>query len=233
MDERPYTVLNCCISLDGYLDDSSVQRLVLSSRADLDRVDALRAASDAVLVGAATVRADNPQLLVRSPDRVAERVAAGRSPTPVKVTVSAAGKLDPGAAFFASGDPGVLVYCPGEGAEEARAALPDVATVVACGTPMCLREVVEDLHRRGVRRLLVEGGATVLGQFLTEGLADELHVAIAPFLVGDSAAPRFLPDGDYPWTAQRRARLLETRVLDDVVLLRYALSSRCPGPDVL
>jgi 5-amino-6-(5-phosphoribosylamino)uracil reductase len=231
MAERPYTVLNCCISLDGYLDDSSAQRLVLSSRADLDRVDALRAVSDAVLVGAATVRADNPQLLVRSADRVAERVAAGRSATPVKVTISAAGKLDPGAALFASGDPGVLVYCPGEGADEARAALRDVATVVACGTPLCLREVVEDLHRRGVRRLLVEGGAMVLGQFLTEDLADELHVAIAPFLVGDSAAPRFLPDGRYPWTPQRRARLLETRVLDDVVLLRYALSSRCP--DVL
>lgn len=232
MGERPYTVLSCCISLDGYLDDSSGERLVLSSAADLDRVDALRASCDAVLVGAATVRADNPQLLVRSQERVAERVARGLPPTPVRVTVSTAGRLDPDAAFFTTGHTETLVYCPTDTVEEAQAALGEVATVVDGGSPLCFRHLVEDLHRRGVRRLLVEGGAHVLGRFLTEGVADELQLAIAPFLVGDSAAPRFLPDGDYPWTARRRARLLETRVLDDVVLARYALSSRCAETDV-
>jgi 5-amino-6-(5-phosphoribosylamino)uracil reductase len=83
-----------------------------------------------------------------------------------------------------------------------------------------------DLHRRGVHRLLVEGGATVLSQFLAEGLADELQLAVAPFLVGDRAARRFLDDGTYPWTAGNPARLVSTRTLDDVVLLRYALSER-------
>ena len=100
---RPYTVLNCCMSLDGYLDDSSEQRLVLSGPADLDRVDELRADSDAILVGAGTVRSDNPRLLVRDPDRIARRRAAGRPDGPVKVTVTALAKLDPDADFFAAG----------------------------------------------------------------------------------------------------------------------------------
>ena len=65
MAERPYTVLSWAMSLDGYLDDVSGQRLVLSNAADLDRVDAVRASCDAILVGAGTVRADNPRLVVR------------------------------------------------------------------------------------------------------------------------------------------------------------------------
>jgi len=64
------------MSLDGYLDDASSDRLILSSAADLDRVDELRAGSDAILIGAGTIRADNPRLLLRSPAR---REARGSS----------------------------------------------------------------------------------------------------------------------------------------------------------
>jgi 5-amino-6-(5-phosphoribosylamino)uracil reductase len=223
---RPYTLLSCCMSLDGYLDDSSPHRLVLSSNADLDRVDELRARADAILVGAATVRADNPRLVVRSPARLERRLREGRSPTPAKVMVTALAKLDPEAAFFTTGDTDKLVYCTDDTAAGARAALGGVATVVASGCPLRLDSLVEDLHARGIRRLLVEGGATVLSQLLAAGLADELQLAVAPFFVGDSAARRFLDDGAYPWNARRRARLAGTRVLDDVVLLRYAVSDR-------
>jgi 5-amino-6-(5-phosphoribosylamino)uracil reductase len=224
--DTPYTVLSCCMSLDGYLDDTSPRRLILSGRADLDRVDGLRAGADAILVGAATIRSDNPRLLVRGAARVARRVAEGRAPTPVKVTLTALAKLDPGAAFFTTGDVDKLVYCSADTVTEARDALGEVATVVDCGAPVRLESVLTDLHARGVRRLLVEGGATVLSQFLAEGLADELQLAVAPFFVGDSAARRLVDDGAYPWSAGRRARLIGTRVLDDVVLLRYATSSR-------
>lgn len=224
--DRPYTVLNCCMSLDGYLDDSSEARLVLSGPADLDRVDQLRADSDAILVGAATVRSDNPRLLVRDPDRVARRLAEGRPAGPVKVTVTALAKLDAEADFFTAGDVETLVYCATDTVTAAEDAVGTLATVVDCGRPVQMEHVVQDLHARGVRRLLVEGGGTVLSQFLAEGLADELHVAVAPFFVGDRDARRFVDAGAYPWNAGRRARLVETRVLDDVVLLRYALSER-------
>jgi 5-amino-6-(5-phosphoribosylamino)uracil reductase len=214
------------MSLDGYLDDSSADRLVLSSRADLDRVDSLRAGSDAILVGAGTVRADDPRLVVRSPERRDRRRRAGLPPSPLKVTVTALAKLDPGAAFFTCGESDRLVYCTSDTAAAARTALDGLATVVDGGRPMPMRWVADDLGRRGVRRLLVEGGAGVLTQFLADDLADELQLAVAPFLVGDSSARRFLDDGRYPWTVRRRARLIGTRVLDDVVLLRYALSDR-------
>ena len=69
----------------------------------------------------------------------------------------------------------------------------------------------EDLYSRGVRRLMVEGGGTVHTQFLTNDLADELHLVVAPFFVGDSRARRFVDDGRFPWNPQHRAELVEVR----------------------
>jgi 5-amino-6-(5-phosphoribosylamino)uracil reductase len=89
-----------------------------------------------------------------------------------------------------------------------------------------MRRIAEDLGARGVRRLMVEGGGQVHTQFLTENLADELQLVVAPFFVGDSRAPRFVSDGRFPWHPGRRARLAAVRQIGDVVLLRYALSPR-------
>ena len=101
-----------------------------------------------------------------------------------------------------------------------------VPTVVDGGQPVTMRLVSEDLHRRGVRRLMVEGGGTVHTQVLTADLADELQLVVAPFFVGDSGARRFVGDGRFPWNPERRATLAEVRQIGDVVLLRYALSAR-------
>lgn len=226
MVERPYTLLSCCMSMDGYIDSASHGRLQLSNAADFDRVDGERAASDAILVGARTIRNDNPRLLVRSPQRRADRVSQGRPPSPLKVTVTREGDLDPHAAFFVGGDGEKLVYCAREALALARARLGGVATVLDAGEPVELRRVTEDLHARGVRRLLVEGGGTVHTQMLMAGLADELQLVVAPFFVGDARAARFVGDGVFPWTVARRATLEEVRQIDDVALLRYALSSR-------
>jgi 5-amino-6-(5-phosphoribosylamino)uracil reductase len=214
------------MSLDGYLDSASHRRLQLSNAADFDRVDGERAASDAILVGAATIRTDNPRLLVRSHQRRADRVSQGRPPSPVKVTVTREGDLDPQAEFFASGDGEKVVYCARAALGTTRARLGGVATVLDAGDEVGLRRVSEDLHARGVRRLMVEGGGTVLTQMLTAGLADELQLVVAPFFVGDAGAPRFVGAGVFPWTVARRAPLAEVRQIDDVALLRYALSSR-------
>lgn len=226
MPDRPYTLLSCGMSLDGYLDSASDQRLILSNDADLDRVDAVRAESDAIMVGAATVRNDNPRLLVRDQERRDERVSRGLKPSPLKVTVTCAGRLDPRGRFFTTGESEKLVYCTSGGAPEARSRLGTVATVVDGGPRVTMRRMSEDLHERGVRRLMVEGGGTIHTQFLTEDLADELHLVVAPFFVGDSRARRFVDDGPFPFQSDRPARLVDVRRIGEVVLLRYALSSR-------
>lgn len=226
MADRPYTLLSCGMSLDGYLDSPTDQRLLLSNDADFDRVDEVRAGCDAILVGAATVRKDNPRLLVRAARRRDARLAAGRPSSPLKVTVTRKASLDPASNFFATGDGPKLVYCPAGTVDLARDRLGSVATIVDGGRTVRMQTVSEDLHERGVRRLMVEGGGTVHTQFLTEGLADELHLVVAPLFVGDSRATRFVDDGRFPWHQNQRAALAEVRRIGDVVLQRYALSPR-------
>src|ERR687890_791781 len=102
MPDRPYTMLSCAVSLDGYLGDRS-PRLALSNESDFDRVDQMRASCDAIMVGAVTVRTDNPRLLVRSPARREQRTARGLAPSPIKVTVTHRAELDERADFFTAG----------------------------------------------------------------------------------------------------------------------------------
>ncbi|GAA1803214.1 dihydrofolate reductase family protein [Planosporangium flavigriseum] len=210
MTSQPYTLLSCAVSIDGYLDDTTPQRLLLSNEADFDRVDQIRAGCDAILVGANTIRRDDPRLVIRDPARRAARVARGLPPNPLKVTVTAAGDLDPGSRFFRVGTSEKLVYSPSP-----PAGLASVATVVAADD---LRTVLADLAGRGVRRLMVEGGATILAELLAEGLADELQLAIAPRFVGDPGAPRFTG------VPGRAPLLASVTNLDGVVVLRYLLS---------
>jgi 5-amino-6-(5-phosphoribosylamino)uracil reductase len=225
MRERPYTLLSCSVSIDGYI-AGAASRLLLSNGADFDRVDAVRASCDAILVGAATVRTDNPRLLVRSQERRQERTARGLAPSPMKVTVTRRAELDARADFFTAGDAEKLVYCPRPRIGDARARLGSVATVVDGGEAVEMRRLSSDLASRGVERLMVEGGGTVHTQFLTGDLVDELQLVVAPIFVGDSQAPRFVRDGRFPWNPGRRATLAEVRQIGDVVLLRYALSAR-------
>jgi riboflavin-specific deaminase-like protein len=226
MPDLPYTLLSCALSIDGYLGSPSSRRLALSNDADFDRVDAVRASCDAILVGAATVRNDNPRLLVRSQTRRDARTACGLPPSPIKVTVTQRVELDPHADFFITGEAEKLVYCVSPRVPVARSRLGRVATVVDGGHRVRMRSLSEDLRARGVQRLMVEGGGMVHTQFLTDNLADELQLVVAPFFVGDSRAPRFVSDGHFPWNPDRRARLAEVRQIGDVVLLRYALSPR-------
>jgi 5-amino-6-(5-phosphoribosylamino)uracil reductase len=225
MPDRPYTLLSCSVSIDGYIGNGG-SRLFLSNDADFDRVDAVRASCDAILVGAATVRIDNPRLLVRSQARRDARAARGLAASPMKVTVTRRAELDARAHFFTVGDAERLVYCATPRVDEARKRLGPVATVVDAGEIVEMRTLTTDLAARGVERLMVEGGATVHTQFLTEDLVDELQLTVAPVFVGDSEAPRFVRDGHFPWNPGRRATLVDVRKIGDVVLLRYALSSR-------
>ncbi|KQV23897.1 deaminase [Kitasatospora sp. Root187] len=222
MVSRPYVLLSAAMSIDGYLDDASPERLLLSGPADFDRVDELRAASDAILVGGNTLRRDNPRLLVNSPARRAERVRAGRPEYPVKVTLSGSGDLPSELNFWHTGGERI-VYTGAAARDRLAAELAGLAEVVGTGERVELGAVLDDLGARGVRRLMVEGGSSVHTQFLAEGLADELQLAVAPLLVGQPDAPRFVGPADFPGGPTRRMRLLETRTVGDVVLLRYAL----------
>ena len=218
------------MSVDGCLDAPGPQRLVLSGHADLDRVDAERSEADAIMVGAGTIRRDNPRLVIRSAGRRATRVGRGLPENPARVTLTASGDLDPSARFFdATSGAGPVVYCAAPQASKLQNMLNDIAPVIAVTPPVELGAILADLSRRGVHRLLVEGGARLGREFLANGLVDELALTVAPFFVGAAAAPRFAGPGVYPHDPARPMHLAEVRQLDDVVLLRYLLGGDGPA----
>ena len=226
MPSRPYVVLSCATSADGYLDDARPRRLILSGPADLDRVDEVRAGCDAILVGAGTIRADDPRLLIRDPRRRARRTARGTAEHPARVTLTATGDLDPAARFFAPGA-ARLVYCATPALARTRARLGEgTAVTIDAGDPLSLEFMLQDLAERRIRRAMVEGGAQLLGVFLAGGLADEFQHAVAPFFIADAAAPRL----DLPRPAPGGPMTLaqSTRV-GEVAVLRYLLGPG--GPD--
>jgi len=218
------------MSVDGCLDAPGPQRLVLSGDADLDRVDAERSEADAIMVGAGTIRRDNPRLVIRSAGRRAGRRGRGLPENPGRVTLTAGGRLDPAARFFdATGGAAPVVYCAAAAAPGLQQRLNDAAQVIAVPPPMELGAILADLARRGVHRLLVEGGAQLGREFLTRGLVDELALTVAPFFVGAAAAPRFAGPAVYPHGPARPMHLAEVRQLDDIVLLRYLLGGDGPA----
>ena len=220
MAKRPYVILSAAMSIDGYIDDTTPERLRLSDETDFDRVDQVRAESDAIMIGATTLRRDNPRLIVKSPERQAARIARGLPACPLKVTVTASGDVSPDLRFWHS-EGARLVYCPDAVAGKVRDTLGGLAEVAGLGVSLDFAAMLDDLGARGVRQFMVEGGSTIHTQFLAAGLADEIQLAVAPFFVGDPAAPRFVNPGIFPDSPARRMQLAETRIVGDMALLRY------------
>src|SRR4051794_4192565 len=139
--ERPYTLLSCSMSIDGYIDGASESRLLLSNDLDFDRVDRVRAGADAILVGATTVRNDNPRLLVRNPERRRRRLQHGRSENPTKITVTQRGCLDQSLRFFADDGADKLVYGSSPVVELLQHRLGHLTEVVDAGEPVRMRDL--------------------------------------------------------------------------------------------
>jgi riboflavin biosynthesis pyrimidine reductase len=215
---RPYVVLNMVESVDGRVTvDGRVG--ALTSPNDQGLLYALREQADAVVVGAATVRAEGYGRLLPDEQRQ-RRVERGRGPEPLLCVLSRERGLPPGAAATAGthrvviatgASAATLEQLPG--VEYLRYATPDNSTPLA--------ELMGDLYERfGVRTCVCEGGPEVAREFIDAGLCDEIFLSISPRLVG--AAGRvgvFAP--------VVRARELELRSLltsDGHVFLRYGVA---------
>jgi hypothetical protein len=129
----------------------------------------------------------------------------------------------PAASFFTAGPARKLVSTSSSAFGKASERLSGSATVIDAGEPTNLPAILADLAARGISRLMVEGGATIHNQFLTAGLADELHLVIAPFFIGDPAAPRIPGNDPFPNLPANPMELAEVRRIGNVVLLRYLL----------
>jgi riboflavin-specific deaminase-like protein len=200
-------------SLDGRIAMLSGESHYISGHPDIVHTHRLRALFDAVLVGAGTVRADDPQLTTRH--------------VPVRIVLDAERRLGTQYRVFADGPPTLLV-CATDTAGPARHGCAEVLAVPrgAAGFDLCA--LLAALQARGLRRLMVEGGGVTVSRFLAAGALDRLHVTVAPLLLG-SGVPAFtlppaaaLADGlRFPW----RVHHLGDDVLMDIPLTRICVAA--------
>jgi diaminohydroxyphosphoribosylaminopyrimidine deaminase/5-amino-6-(5-phosphoribosylamino)uracil reductase len=200
-------------SLDGRIATVSGHSKYINGPAGLAHLHRLRALVDAVVVGVGTALADDPQLTVR-------RVAG---PQPARIVVDPSGRLAPTAKVFA--DDGVRrLLVTAEGAICAPPSGVEVLALASAGNHIAPRTILAALAERGLRRILIEGGADTVSRFLAAGCLDRLHVVVAPIILGAGRASLSLPPVERADQALRVP--MHAHQLDDEVLFDCDLSAQ-------
>jgi len=214
-------VVNAATSVDGKLSTRERRQVRISGNEDFDRVDRLRAAADAVLVGVGTVLADDPHLGVKSEDRRIERLRNGRPANPARVVADSRARTPPDATCL-NDDAETYLLVSAAAPEDRRTALREAgATVIETGTDRVdLSTAFESLETEGVDRLLAEGGGELIYSLFEAGLVDELSVFVGSLVVGGREAPT-LVDGEGFVEGFPALELVAVDRLDDGVVLEY------------
>jgi diaminohydroxyphosphoribosylaminopyrimidine deaminase / 5-amino-6-(5-phosphoribosylamino)uracil reductase len=192
----PLVIAKWAMTLDGRIAAASGDSKWISSEESRRRVHEVRSVCDAVIVGAGTALKDKPSLTVRHVDLLPGR----RQPT--RVILDSQLRVDPSDEPIASArETPVIIYttaATGPQADALRKAGCELVSVEAATGGVSLRAVLQDLSKRGMSRVLVEGGPTVFASLFTEGLADRVMIFIAPKILASAAAPGPVSPGRSP-----------------------------------
>lgn len=188
---RPHVHLNLAATADGKIDTFERRGASISTPRDWDRVDRLRADSDAILVGGRTLHGEDPGLTLKSDALRAERKSRGLPENPAKVSVSTSLHLSPDSQFLTAGPARILLFTtprtPREALQRLRAAGAEVFIHDADRVDLLM--LLDTLVKEGIQRLMVEGGATLNFELLHLGVVDDLTLFVAPLIFGGEAAP--------------------------------------------
>jgi 2,5-diamino-6-(ribosylamino)-4(3H)-pyrimidinone 5'-phosphate reductase len=222
---RPFVFINSAMSADGKISTVARTQVRISGKEDLQRVDALKAQADAVMVGIGTVLADDPKLTVKSTSLKRKRVAQGRSENPLRIVVDSSAQTPVTAAILG---PNALIAVAQRAPRHKVEALNKKAEVWAIGeSKVDLAVLLAKLKDRGINSVLVEGGATLNFALLELGLVDEVCTYVGDIIVGGREAPT-LVDGSGLTSAFINLTLKDVRQLGNGVLIRWAVLGRRP-----
>jgi 2,5-diamino-6-(ribosylamino)-4(3H)-pyrimidinone 5'-phosphate reductase len=186
---RPYVFVNIAASLDGKISDESRKQVRISCEEDLKIVDTLRAESDSIMVGIGTVIADDPRLTVKDASLRKERVKAGKPANPLRVVVDSRCRV-PLNSKVLNDEARTLIAVSRIAPEEKVRKVKKVAEVAVFGEERVeLPALLEYLYSKGVRRLMVEGGGTLISSLISENLVDEMRIYYGPLFIGGRNSP--------------------------------------------
>ncbi|MEW6402689.1 MAG: 2,5-diamino-6-(ribosylamino)-4(3H)-pyrimidinone 5'-phosphate reductase [Chloroflexota bacterium] len=224
--QRPYTYINVAMTADGKIDTFERKGAAISSQRDKERVDKLRAESDAVLVGGLTLLDEDPKLTVKSEALRAERVARGLAPNPVKVGVVTIANIKPDSNFLNAGPANVVIFTTNQTSNDQLEFLRSrgVKVFVDEEQRVDLARMMETLKSLGIDRLMVEGGGTINFELIKAGLVDEVTAYVAPMIFGGANAPTMADSLGIPRDAAIPLELIDVEQWDDGgVVVKYKL----------
>ena len=224
--DRPFVYVNMAMSADGKITSIRREEPRFTSKRDKKTMDKLRAEADALLIGAGTLRHDDPRQDVRDPEMKAYRRSLGKPDLLLNVVVTASAKIDPRSKLF---DPakakGCIVATVEDAPEESLRRLAEVAEIWTVGrgrvdVPLLLSR----LKARGVERLLVEGGGEMNWSFVEHDSIDEIYVTIAPAIFGGRDAPTPVEGAGLTMETRLKLSLVSAEVVEGEIFCRYAVA---------
>jgi len=204
---RPHIIVNCAMTADGKITSIVRRQVRISSPEDLERVKTLRTGSDAILVGVGTILADDPHLTVKSlpPEK-----------NPLRIVIDSQGRTPNSAKVLAGGVP-TLIATTKHCAKTWKG-----AQILRCGEGQVdLHCLMDELERRGIQRLMVEGGGETIGSFFKNDLVDEYRVFVGSLILGGKDAPTPCEGQGFLEADAVRLRLISITTLGEGAVLCY------------
>ncbi|MFW6018732.1 MAG: 2,5-diamino-6-(ribosylamino)-4(3H)-pyrimidinone 5'-phosphate reductase [Halapricum sp.] len=218
-----HVIVNAATSVDGKLSTRRREQVAISGPEDFDRVDALRADSDAVMVGVGTVLADDPSLTVDDSDRIATRADRGDPPQPARVLADSRLRTPEDATVYDDAAETIVLTSEAASDEAIADARTQGATVIVAGDDRVdLSKALPQLETHGIEQLMVEGGGELVFSLFAADLVDELSVFVGSMVIGGRDAPT-LADGTGFVETFPDLQLDEAERIDDGVLVRYTV----------
>lgn len=222
--KRPFVFINAAMSADGKIATIERKQTRISGSLDFDRMDELRASSDAVMVGIGTVLSDNPSLTVKSRERREKRRRDGKNETPVRIVVDSLARTPTDADIFKKGDGKRIIAVSQSAPHEKVKQLGKHAEIILVGEKTVdLEKLLPELKARGINRLMVEGGATLNWGLASAGLVDEIYTFIGNIIIGGKNAPT-LVDGDGRTCEFCKLELISCETLEDGILVKWKVA---------
>jgi len=224
---RPFVFINIAMSADGKISTRQRRQVRLSGHDDFIRVDKIKAESDAIMVGIGTVLADNPSLTIKSSELKKIRTSHGMDENPIRVVVDSRARIPLDAEILHQGA-GRRVVAVSDTADSTKIQkLHHVAEVVIVGhKAIDLEKLLDLLGDMGIKKVMVEGGGTLIEALFRLHLVDELYTYIGNTVIGGSTAPTladgtgFIKESEFV-----KLKLIEVSTIDEGILIKWQVQN--------